>query len=136
MITLLNRLTLCLAVLSQLVLGVGRGMVLCVESDGSMQLEIVSIACCEPEPVHDLHVGQEEQEEACSGENGGCGGCTDQVLKLLELPKSKNTLPPLVAVSHVSTEVRCPSDRIERTLRTVRPTGHRLTCLKSVVLRC
>lgn len=112
---------------------------MCIEADGSMQLEMVSIACCEPVPLHDLHSALEEQagqEDSCDGEASECGGCSDQILDVIEVPKGKQTPPPMLASLQVSTVMWGQSDEFEHMLRAPRPPEHRLTCLKSVVLRC
>ena len=135
MTSLLDRLILCLAIVSQLMLGTGRGMVLCVESDGSVQFEVASVSCCEPEAIHDLH-GEAEQA-ACASEEPGCGGCSDQSLQILESPRAKHTLPPLVALYPGLASPASPSDRAAHFRPAARPPVEpRLACLRSVVLRC
>lgn len=134
MASLLKRLTLLLAIVSQVTLGVGRGMVLCVESDGSVQLEIASVACCEPAPLHELH--EEGEQETCSRETGDCGGCTDQALQMLEVPKSKHSLPSVDCLPSRLVTVWSPPERIECVSVASRPNEPRLACLRTVVLRC
>jgi hypothetical protein len=133
--TLSHRLILALALLSQLLLGTGRGMVLCVESDGSVQLEVLSVSCCEPEAVHDLH--DEDRLVDCSSSDEGCGGCTDQALQLIEGARGKQSLPPLVALPVGLAAVAPRHDRPARYGFAARPPlDGRLACLRTVVLRC
>jgi len=132
----LHRITLGLAIVSQLALGIGRGPVLCVEADGDVQLEIGSSSCCEPRPAHALHAAQGEPEQNCSGEDPGCGGCTDQQLKLVEVPNTKVGLPPWFAVPHVRTACWRPADRTRPARLARAPDEPRLARLSSVVLRC
>lgn len=135
MSTLPHRLVLALALLSQLLLGTGRGMVLCVEPDGSVQLEVLSVSCCEPEAVHDLH--DEDQLLDCSSDDEGCGDCVDRELQLVESARAKQTLPPLTALPLGPAPV-APQRHLPglRELGGRPPLDARLCCLRTVVLRC
>ena len=133
--TLLNQLVLCLAVVSQLLLGTGRGVVLCIESDGSVRFEVSSISCCEPESA-DARDGEQARQE-CMSDEEDCGGCTDQSFLIQESPRGKHVLPPLVAVPFgLSAEpLRCARVPDSRALGRP-PHDRRVACVESIVLRC
>ena len=129
--TTLKRLTLLLAIVAQLTLGLGRGLVLCVESDGSVRFELASLACCDPGPVHELH--QEAEQRTCSHENEGCGDCTDRALQLVQVPKAEPALPALSALPASLVAGWSPRPFAARAGPAAEP---RLTCLRTTVLRC
>jgi hypothetical protein len=68
----LRRLALLLAILPQLfVLGMGRGVVACIGSDGHVQLEVAGAECCvEAAALH-------EEAVASAPDATGCGACVD-----------------------------------------------------------
>ena len=133
--TLLNRLIVCLAVVSQLLLGTGRGVVLCIESDGSVRFEVSSIACCEPESAQARDGEQAGQE--CFSDEKDCGGCTDQSFQIQESPRGKHALPPLVAVPFGFSAEAVLCARIPDLCTLGRPPhDRRVACVESTVLRC
>jgi len=132
--TALKRLTLLLAIAAQLTLGLGRGMVLCVESDGSVRFELASLACCDPGPVHELH--EEAEQGTCSHENEGCGDCTDRALQLVQVPKAEPSLPALSALPASLIAGWSPRTSATHPARAGPAAEPRLTCLRTTVLRC
>lgn len=82
----LRHLGLLLALLPQLLLlGLGRGVVLCIASDGHVQVELVSSACC----LQDASAAG--NEEPASGEDSDCGSCRD-LLIAMEAVVSRNSV--------------------------------------------
>ena len=138
----LRRLALLLALLPQLlVLGLGRGVVLCIAPSGHVQLEIAASTCCGDDGAS---TAPGDRDLASSEDEPDCGSCSDLQIALdprasrgsgtqeIELPAHAAATPPEPDAIPVAANVTGPLDRIlDR--------GHEpphLIHLRSVLLRC
>jgi len=139
MTTPLRRLLLLAALLPQLlVLGLGRGVVLCVEPDGHVQIELATAEiCCAGAPALNAANGIDRESEG-----DDCNACTD--LRLVVDTRGSRSSDGLDAAAHAATLAAAdpwkPAVRASRTLvRAGAPPDRaprHLLCLRSVLQRC
>jgi len=138
----LRRLALLLALLPQLlVLGLGRGVVVCIAPGGHVQVEIAASTCC-ADAAPSATAGN--RDLASSQDEPDCGSCSDlQIAMDPRVARGSSTqeieLPaPAAAIPPEPTAVPAAADATG-TLRRIPDRGHEpphLIHLRSVLLRC
>jgi len=138
----LRRLALLLALLPQLlVLGLGRGVVVCIAPDGHVQVEIAASTCCGDDGAS---TALGDRNLASSQDEPDCGSCSDLQIALdprvargsgtqeIELPAHTAAILPEPFAFLAAPDA---TDSLGRILDRGHEPPH-LIHLRSVVLRC
>ena len=123
-----------MALLPQLLLlGLGRGVVLCSATDGHVQMEILASGCCDDAlfASHDAHGPVADTGAA------RCGACTDfRVVPDDRMPRVETEAPALVAIPLPAPAVVAARGRAPVSASYHRRIASHLLSLRSVSLRC
>ena len=138
----LRRLALLLALLPQLlVLGLGRGVVVCIAPGGHVKVEIAASTCCGDDGAT---MAPGDRDPAASQDEPDCGSCSDLKIALdprvtrssgtqeIELPAHTAAIPPEPLTFQAAPD---STGSLGRILDRGQEPPH-LIHLRSVVLRC
>ena len=138
----LQRILLLALILPQLLLlGLGRSLVVCVSSEGHMQVELAASSCCDSLPQTVLGETTDGQDGETNGSDD-CGSCSDHAI-LVDLNGPKRvgefqvaTGPMLPLDSWPTAFVFDPRLESGKPFRAFDGASTHLTHLRCVVLRC